>query len=59
MNTQTIVVAFTVGLAVVSSASADTPPAPTRESIEREMGLRSEGDVVRGQRDTVGFTAAE
>jgi len=34
-------------------AAADPPP--TREEIERAMGRRSEGDVVRGQRDTIGF----
>jgi AmmeMemoRadiSam system protein B len=28
---------------------------PTRVEVEAEMGLRSEGDVVRGQLDTVGF----
>lgn len=28
---------------------------PTREEIELTMGHRSEGDVVRGQKDTIGF----
>jgi AmmeMemoRadiSam system protein B len=28
---------------------------PTREDVARELGLRSEGDRLRGQRDTVGF----
>lgn len=33
--------------------SAD--PGPTRAEVEEMMGLRSEGDRVRGQMDTVGF----
>jgi len=28
---------------------------PEREEVERSMGLRSEGELVRGQLDTVGF----
>jgi AmmeMemoRadiSam system protein B len=42
------------------AAVADTQP-PTRSDVEAEMGLRSEGDLVRGQLDTVGFpvTAAQ
>lgn len=39
---------------VAASAVAQQVP-PTRAEIEGEMGLRSEGDLVRGQRDTVGF----
>ena len=34
--------------------AAPSPP-PTRAEIEDSMGLRSEGEVVRGQRDTIGF----
>jgi hypothetical protein len=30
---------------------------PRRVEVEAEMGLRSEGDVVRGQLDTVGYAA--
>jgi len=37
---------------MVSIAAADPP---TRAEVERSMGLRSEGDMVRGQLDTVGF----
>ncbi len=39
---------------VAAGAAAQQQP-PTRAEIEAEMGLRSEGDLVRGQRDTVGF----
>ena len=35
--------------------SADGGQPPTRVDVERQMGLRSEGDLVRGQMDTVGF----
>jgi hypothetical protein len=34
-------------------AGAESPP--TRAEVEAGMGLRSEGDLVRGQLDTVGF----
>ena len=33
--------------------------APTRAEVEEMMGLRSEGDRVRGQMDTVGFVVEE
>jgi len=35
--------------------AAQTKPGPTRAEVEAQMGLRSEGDLVRGQMDTVGF----
>ncbi len=35
-------------------ADASEPP-PSRSQVEAMMGLRSEGDLVRGQLDTVGF----
>jgi len=38
----------------LSLHAAPSPP-PSRSEIEDGMGLRSEGDVVRGQRDTIGF----
>ena len=51
-------------LAALTVFMAAAPPAatpPTREQVEAEMGLRSQGDDVRGQLDTVGFavTAAQ
>ena len=36
-------------------ASSSTPP--TREEVEAAMGMRSDGDEVRGQMDTTGFVA--
>ncbi len=52
-----VVLVLAAGLAL--GATSSTPP--TRDEIEAEMGLRSEGDVMRGQMDTVGFvvTAAQ
>ena len=32
---------------------------PTRAEVEKMMGLRSEGDRVRGQMDTVGYLLPE
>ncbi len=46
------VLAF-IGASVIQAEPASPPP--TRAGIEAEMGLRSEGDLVRGQRDTIGF----
>ena len=40
----------------VGSAGAGQPP--TRAEVEQQMGLRSEGDVVRGQVDAVGFVVS-
>jgi len=39
--------------AAVGTAGAGQPP--TRREVEHQMGLPSEGDVVRGQLDAVGF----
>ena len=47
-----------LGVLMVSPAwsqGAGVETAPTRDEVEAEMGLRSEGDLVRGQLDTVGF----
>ena len=41
------------GAAPAVAAGAERPP--TRAEVEAGMGLRSEGDLVRGQLDTVGF----
>ena len=49
---RTIFVLTTFSLAV-SAALGTTPP--SRQEVQAGMGLRSEGDLVRGQRDTVGF----
>ena len=37
--------------------SAETPP--TREEVDAAMGLQSDGDLVRGQRDTLGFVVTD
>lgn len=51
-----IVVVLTVALMVpLLLAAAQTKPGPSRAEVEAQMGLRSEGDMVRGQLDTVGF----
>lgn len=59
--------AILVAAVVVAAAGVDCAvPAgaaslPTRAEVEAGMGLRSEGDLVRGQLDAVGFpvTAAQ
>ena len=47
-----VVVMFASALIAASVASAG---GPTRAQVEKIMGLRSEGDLVRGQMDAVGF----
>lgn len=43
-------------LLAVPAVAADAPATPpTRAEVEAEMGRRSEGDLVRGVRDAVGF----
>ncbi len=60
MNTPITVIALTLVFAGCSTLYADSPSAPpTRAEIEIEMGLRSEGDVVRGQRDAIGFVVTD
>jgi MEMO1 family protein len=55
---KTLTLSAAVFLTIVGTpaihAEAPSPP-PTRAEIEDSMGLRSEGDVVRGQRDATGF----
>ncbi len=53
MNELGIVVAGLFLAAAAGSAAAQAPP--TRAEVEQLMGLRSEGDLVRGQLDTTGF----
>ena len=53
MNELGIVVAGLLLASAAGAAAAQTPP--TRTEVERMMGLRSEGDLVRGQLDTTGF----
>ena len=55
MDTSVTPIALTLVLAGCFSLHAASSPPPTRAAIEDSMGLRSEGDVVRGQRDTIGF----
>jgi AmmeMemoRadiSam system protein B len=56
MNTPTLIAAAFLTIVGVSLLHAESPsPSPTRAEVEAEMGLRSEGDVVRGQRDATGF----
>lgn len=54
---RTILVAAVVGAAagVYCAVPAGAESPPTRAEVEAGMGLRSEGDLVRGQLDTVGF----
>jgi len=61
MNTPSTAIALTFVFAGCLSLHTAPSPPPTRAEIEDGMGLRSEGDVVRGQRDTIGFvvTAAQ
>lgn len=46
-----------VALACLSLPVAFGGEPPTRDEVERMMGLRSEGDRVRGQLDTTGYVA--
>ena len=51
-----LLLALIVGLAWNGAAQAEGEEGPpTRQEVERLMGRRSEGDLVRGQLDTVGF----
>ncbi len=53
---QAIAIAAAALTLATATLRADPPnPPPSRQEIEAEMGLRSESDMVRGQRDTVGF----
>lgn len=45
--TMFVVVVALFGVLVVPAAAADPP---TRQEVEQRMGLRSQGDLVRGQR---------
>jgi AmmeMemoRadiSam system protein B len=51
------VMAAVAGVDRAVPAGAESPP--TRAEVEAGMGLRSEGDVVRGQLDTVGFPVTD
>lgn len=46
-------------VAFTSHTSSPAERAPTRAEVEEMMGLRSEGDRIRGQMDTVGFVVEE
>jgi len=59
MNTRSAAVAVGLILGGILNANAASSPAPTRAEIEDGMGLRSEGDIVRGQRDATGFVVTE
>lgn len=49
-----MVMAAALFLGVLAASGADAE-GPTRGEVEAAMGLRSDGDLVRGQMDTVGF----
>ena len=55
MKTKIVAACVAAGLSVGVAGAAEPAPPPTRAEVEAEMGLRSEGDLVRGQLDTVGF----
>ena len=55
MHIRALIAASLLAWAVPFAAHAGAAEPPTRSEIETGMGLRSEGDLVRGQRDTVGF----
>ncbi len=46
-----VIALLSCGVGAVGAAATT----PTRAEVEESMGLRSEGDLVRGQKDTVGF----
>jgi len=48
-----------VALCLSTSVDAAETQGPTRAEVEAMMGLPSEGDLVRGQLDTVGFVVEE
>jgi hypothetical protein len=53
-----LVAAMVVAVAAVHGAvPAGAASPPTRVEVEAGMGLRSAGDLVRGQLDTVGYAA--
>ncbi|MCJ7755080.1 MAG: hypothetical protein MUP13_11005, partial [Thermoanaerobaculales bacterium] len=50
-----VIITVAAGLLVVSVAAGADVEGPTRAEVEATMGLPSDGDLVRGQMDTVGF----
>lgn len=50
-----LIITVAAGLLVVSAAAGADVEGPTRAEVEATMGLPSDGDLVRGQMDTVGF----
>jgi len=54
MNYLTTLAVMLLATSVASLPSAAEQP-PSRADVERSMGLRSAGDLVRGQLDTLGF----
>jgi AmmeMemoRadiSam system protein B len=55
MNRLLFLVPFVLLISCSSRSLAAQGEAPTRAEVESMMGLRSQGDRVRGQMDTVGF----
>jgi len=60
MNVSYVLAAAVPAISLCALATAQDRP-PTREQVEQEMGIRSDGDRTRGQVDTTGFatTAAQ
>ena len=58
MKCLTTLAVMLLATSVASLPSAAEQP-PSRAEVERSMGLRSAGDLVRGQRDSVGFVVTE
>ena len=50
-----VAVLSTIGILALGPGAVNAAAPPTRAEVEQSMGLRSEGDLVRGQKDTVGF----
>jgi len=55
MRSSTYLCFFAAALCLSTSGNAIENPGPSRAEVEAMMGLPSEGDLVRGQLDTVGF----
>ena len=59
MRSSTYPCLFVSALCLSTSADGVEDPGPSRAEVEAMMGLSSEGDLVRGQLDTVGFVVGQ